>query len=47
MWCASVTQAMTEEAALVRGEHFDEKLDDTAGRVEFPAFLAFGAGEFA
>jgi len=42
---AARTAAGIEHAALVRGKHFDEQLDDAAGRVELPAFLAFRAGK--
>jgi len=42
---AARTAAGVEHAAFVGGEHFDEQLDDAAGRVELPAFLALGAGE--
>ena len=44
---AARTAARVEDAAFVRGEHFDEELDDAAGRVELTAFLALSTGEFA
>ena len=42
---AARAAARVVDAALVRGEHFDQHADDATGRIELAALLAFGTGE--